>query len=266
MYDPSLFRDHMTSNEGRSAFEKRFEEVIDAGNFSSESIQLAQSYYYGLVAWIDDQAGRLLKGIEHSGLSDNTIIVFGADHGASMGEGGCWAKHIFAPVTHRVPSLIQWKGTLEKGIRREDISEGLDLARTLFGLCGIESPDSFNGRDLFFDKAPSAVYATIGFGYEQSTAFPYLHTGSYSEDKGWPRRACVRTSEYRLDKNIRINQCRPGSEEEDVFLAHIAKDPEEILNRAGDPAYSEIEAELTEMLDSHTADALEPDMKDVYKD
>ena len=250
MYDASLFRDFQTSSEGRSVFEQRFAEVIDASNFTPEMIQLAQVYYYGLVAWVDSQVGKVLEYLKTSGQMENTIIVFDADHGASLGEGGCWAKHIFAPQTHRVPKIIQWKNTLASGVRKEEINESLDLARTLFGLAGIEAPDSFRGRDLFNEEPPEAVFSTIGFGERDSRAFPNLKTGLFSETSGWPRRACVRTAEYRLDKNVRINGRKPTPGEEDVMLVNVQADPKEALNLAGDPSCQDIKAKLSAMLDS----------------
>ena len=165
---------------------------------------------------------------------------------------------------HRVPRLIQWIGTLPGGVRRQDVSEGLDLARTLFGLCDIEAPDSFRGRDLFRDEPAQAVFGSIGFGLRQSQTFPYLFYGEYAKDVGWPRRACVRTSEYRLDKTVLINGREPSPEEEDVFLADVRKDPRETQNLAGDPSHQAVRAELLTMLDTHISGALEPDMRDVY--
>jgi arylsulfatase A-like enzyme len=265
LYDPAQFRGHLTSAEGASAFERQFAAVLDADTFSAQEIRLAQAYYYGLVAWVDSQVGRVRDFLNASGLMDNTILVFGADHGASMGEGGCWAKQIFAPQVHRVPRLIQWANTLPAGVRRRDVTEGLDLARTLFGLCGIEAPNSFRGRDLFADAAPSAVYATLGFGDRSSRTFPNLRTGSYSETVGWPRRACVRTTGYRLDKNVRVNGRTPSAEEQDVALFNVADDPQENHNLAGDPRYEAIQAELTQLLDTHIDGATESDMAAVYR-
>jgi len=264
LYDPAQFRDHFTAPERQNSFERRFAEVIDAGNFSPEEIQRAQAYYYGLVAWVDDQVGRVLAHLKNAGLMEDTIVVFGADHGAALGEGGCWAKHTFAPQVHRVPRLIQWAGTLPGGLRRRDLAQSLDLARTLFDLCGIDAPASFQGRSLFAADPPEAVYATLGFGDRASRAFPNLGAGAYAEDAGWPRRACIRTQDYRLDKNVRLNGREPTPDEEHVMLVDVRTDPAEIHNLAGKPAYQEIQAELEAKLDAHVAGAVESEMDPVY--
>ncbi|MBN1247240.1 MAG: sulfatase-like hydrolase/transferase [Anaerolineae bacterium] len=270
LYDPAAFRDHLTHPEATSAFEAAFAGVLNSGNLSPRQIQLAQAYYYGLVAWIDSQVGRVLDYLERAGLMDHTIIVFGADHGASLGEGGCWAKHTYAPHVHRVPQLIQWRDTLPTGVRRQDLTESLDLARTLFGLCEIEPPESFRGRDLFHEDPPEAIYATLGFGEGASRAFPNLKVGDYAVrtsqpgTTGWPRRACVRTADYRLDKNVRVNGHKPLPKEEDIALYDVRDDPLEVANVAGDPAYGTVRAHLTALLDAHVADAVESDLSQVY--
>lgn len=264
LYDPADFRDTLTPAEGTSAFEAHFAAAIDSENFTPRQIQQAQAYYYGLVAWVDSQVSRVLDFLNDSELMEETILVFGADHGASMGEGACWAKHIYAPQVHRVPRLIQCAGTLPRGVRRDDIAESLDLARTLFGLCGIEPPETFRGRDLFADPAPEAVYATLGFGERHSRAFPNLGAGVYDEATGWPRRACVRTADFRLDKNVRVNGRTPTREEADPALYNRREDPLERHNVADDPAYATIRAELEQKLDAHVAAPVESEMDDVY--
>ena len=265
LYDPAAFRAVQTPAEGRSAFEQQHAAVLRAGTFTAHQVQMAQAYYYGLVAWVDSQVGRVLDYLDRAGLRENTILVFGADHGASMGEGGCWAKQIFAPQVHRVPRLIQWAGTLPAGERRAEITEGLDLARTLFGLCGVEAPESFGGRNLFEGPAPEAVIASIGVGDRRSRAFPNLGVGSFSETAGWPRRACIRTADHRLDMNVRVNGRAPGPGEADVFLADVRADPFETVNVADDPACADVREKLVGMLDAHVANAVESEIDHVYE-
>lgn len=41
---------------------------------------------------MDEQIGRLLDAVEEQGLADNTVILFTADNGMSMGQHGVWGK------------------------------------------------------------------------------------------------------------------------------------------------------------------------------
>lgn len=241
-----------------SIFEKRFSEVVDSSTLNEEEIYLAQVYYYGLVAWIDEQVGIILDYLKDSNKLDNTIIIFGADHGASLGEGGCYAKHIFAPQSHKVPLIISYPKKLPKGIRKESICENLSLAKTLFALVGIENPKQFKGQDLFSSENKEEVYGTIGFGHKTSKGFPNREYGTYINEYGWPRRACIRTQKYRLDKNIRINGIPASKQDEDIFFVDVTKDKEEITNMLDWKAYETIVDELLNKLNEHIKDCLEP--------
>ncbi len=101
---------------------------------SAEQVRMARVYYYGLVAWIDSQVGLLVDFLRTRGWLESTIIVFDADHGAHLGEGGCYGKHTFAPQTHRVPRIVTWAKTLAGGVVRDDLTDGIDLGPTLMGL------------------------------------------------------------------------------------------------------------------------------------
>jgi choline-sulfatase len=186
--------------------------------------------------------------------------VVNSDHGLSLWENGCYEKHTFAPQNHRVPFIISWRGTLPANRTDTRLCQGLDLPRTLFALTDIETPPQFKGRDLFGEVEPEAVFASIGYGFTNSRAFPYLDLGMYPDGRGWPRRACVRTPHYRLDRNIRQNGApiESGDSDRDLFFTDLAVDPEEQKNYATDPAYADTVTRLSRMLDRHLRDCVEP--------
>lgn len=107
---------------------------------------------YAMVSCIDHNVGRLLKTLEETGQSENTIVVFLTDNGpngkryngnmrgakGSVHEGGC-----------RVPLFIKWPGKL-KPHDVDRIAAHVDLLPTLMGLCGIafEQTQPLDGRSL----------------------------------------------------------------------------------------------------------------------
>lgn len=257
LYMDAPFPDQAVHNPALSRFERRFAEVIGTHRMPPRDLYLAHVHYYGLVAWIDAQVGRLLDLLRETNQLENTIIIFEADHGASLGECGRFQKQTFTPHSHRVPRLISWPGTLAGGQVRTDISESLDLARTLCTLTEIPPDPAFRGRDLFNDPPPEAVFSTIGYGFDDSRAFPNLGVGDYGDGLGWPRRSCIRTGQFRLDKNVRINGQPVASEQADIFFADVRADPAEGTNLAGDPAHQAIVQDLSTRLDQHNANAVE---------
>ncbi|HLH58484.1 MAG TPA: sulfatase-like hydrolase/transferase [Streptosporangiaceae bacterium] len=249
-----------------SAFERRFLAVSEGRRLPEHDRAMVRRRYHQLVAWIDAQVGRLLGFLDDRGLRSRTIVALTADHGTYLGEGGALEKHTFAPQCHRVPLIVRWPGAVPAGKARHDLAQGLDIAPTLCGLAGITGLDG-QGRDLFSAPPPEHVFATIGYGAPQSQALPNVGRGSYYGDRGWPRRACVRSGRYRLDRNVRLDGVAVGrgDPDEDVFLADTEADPAETRNVADEAGYAPVRRRLEDALDRHVAGAAEPDPGKVYR-
>jgi choline-sulfatase len=79
--------------------------------FDPADIARARRAYYGSISYIDDCVGELLKTLELTGQSNNTVIVFTSDHGEMLGERGMWFKKTFFEHALRVPLIISMPGT-----------------------------------------------------------------------------------------------------------------------------------------------------------
>ena len=240
-----------------SAFEKRVAEVYDVASMSPEKLRAARLHYYAQVAWIDAQVGRVLSFLEQTGRREQTVIIFGADHGNPLGETGAFEKLTYTPTVHRVPLLISWPGTIPSGQIRDDICDSLDIAKTCFSIGGINAPSQFKGRDLFADPPPDAVFATIGYGQLFSKMAPNGGRGEWYGGRGWPRRSCIRTSRYRFDMNVLIDGAKPQPEDQDVFLADVLADRNEFTNLAREPKYADVVRKLSGQLEKHTENSVE---------
>lgn len=255
--EPDGVFDDTPTQEVSKGFESAFADVSGGRDLSNTQVRRARAAYLHLVRWIDGQVARILAAVERAGITDRTVIVLTSDHGAHLGESGAFGKHTFAPQAHRVPLIIAAPGLAPA--RRDDLAQSIDLARTLFGLCGIHAPDSVEGRDLFGGPEPDAIFATIGFGAAWSTAFPNKMYGSYPGGHAWPRRSCVRTPRFRFDMTTRIDGRTPTPDEEEPFLADRAADPAELTNLAGLPQYRPVADELRELILGHAKGAVEID-------
>ncbi|MEM7017868.1 MAG: sulfatase-like hydrolase/transferase [Pseudomonadota bacterium] len=249
-----------------SQFEARFAELGAGKSVPKPQLDRIQLDYYALTAWLDDQVEIILHKLDELGLRDNTIVVFSSDHGANLGEGGAFAKHIFTPQSHRVPFIISWPAKLACGERRTDVCQGLDLGPTLLKLAGLEAIDEFEGRDLFNGHQSDAVFATVGYGLETSVVQPNRKFGHWTDGTGWPRRACLRTDKYRLDMSVRRNGKPLDKEDFDVFLVNYQEDPLEQHNQADTSALQQVRDEMIERVWAHTQDKVEPEFVPVeYK-
>jgi arylsulfatase A-like enzyme len=100
------------------------------------------------VAFADHHIGRLLAAIEGDpALRAETLVVFAADHGESLGEHGYWGhgRNLYEP-TLLIPMGLAWPGRIHPGTI-DAPALNIDLAPTVLGLAGLPVPDGFRGFD-----------------------------------------------------------------------------------------------------------------------
>lgn len=99
--------------------------------------------YYAYGSFIDSQIGRMLSWLRETGELDNTVVVFVADHGDSMGvHAGLVDKgvHLYEEAVG-IPLLVRPVGGTRS--RRESAFVNLtDVHSTLLDLAGIKDPES----------------------------------------------------------------------------------------------------------------------------
>lgn len=101
--------------------------------------------YYGMVANLDDNFGRLLKAIDDLHLRDNSIVVFTSDHGELFGAHGRRAKNIFYDEAVRVPYLICGKD-FTPGVCDANFNT-VDVMPTLLSYLNLPIPSTVEGID-----------------------------------------------------------------------------------------------------------------------
>ena len=109
-------------------------------------------YYYAFTSLIDFQIGRMLAGLEDAGVADNTLVIFCADHGETLGShGGLVDKgfHHFEE-THRIPFIIRFGDKRYAGRRMTDLISLADFYPTVIEAANATFlPDNpIHGRSL----------------------------------------------------------------------------------------------------------------------
>ena len=110
--------------------------------------------YYGFIAQIDFNIGRVLDRLEQNGQAENTLILFTADHGEFASERGVWTKGAGArEAVSRVPMLARLPGHHQAGSTRFELTSGIDLMPTILECTGAPIPDEvleeMDGVSLF---------------------------------------------------------------------------------------------------------------------
>ncbi len=182
--------------------------------------------YYAMTANLDDNMGRLMAAIRETGLDDNSIIIFTSDHGELFGAHGRRAKNIFYEEAVRVPFLIRWQGQLAEGAKRDFVFNTVDIMPSLLSLMGLPIPEEVEGTDL------SACIRGEADTQEGALMMCTGPTAVFGDGNEW---RAYRTKQY----TYAVFKA-DGLE----LLFDNRRDPYQMENLMGDPAYAETAADL----------------------
>lgn len=112
--------------------------------------------FFGMIANLDENLGRLETMLRETGLRENTILVFMTDNGGTGGipvfnAGMRGAKASLYEGGHRVPCFVRWPaGKLRPAGDVADLTHVQDVLPTLLDLCGVKpaAPAEFHGVSL----------------------------------------------------------------------------------------------------------------------
>jgi len=102
--------------------------------------------FFGMIANIDENMGRLETFLQESGLRENTLLIFMTDNGTATGEtvfnAGMRGKKIsLYDGGHRVPFFMRWPGgKLRPPGDVASLAQCQDVLPTLVEMCGLEAP------------------------------------------------------------------------------------------------------------------------------
>lgn len=109
----------------------------------------AAQRYATEVAFVDARLGDLLDGFQTRGLLEGNLVVLLSDHGENLGEHSVWGHgRVCYEEGLRVPLGFVYPGTIPAGGRVGAQVTLLDVAPTVLGLLGLDTPSTMEGRDL----------------------------------------------------------------------------------------------------------------------
>lgn len=177
--------------------------------------------YYACVTGLDHHIGRIFEQLKKSGQWDNTIIIFSADNGLSMGEHGLFGKqNLYEFGGMHVPLVIAGPG-IPKG-KSDAFVYLMDLFPTFADFAGAKISEGVEGKSIVpilngkQTKVRDVLYTA------------YRHCQRALRDDRW--------------KLIRY----PLVDRTQLF--DLSNDPLELNNLAGKPEHAAKVAELTALL------------------
>lgn len=191
--------------------------------------------YYSEMSMVDDGVGRVLASLKDLGLYDDTIIIYTADHGFSLGHHGIWghSQATLPSNAHRatfsIPLIFRHGNRLISGESDAMISQ-IDLFPTLLGLTGID-------RQALNTNAPARSFAAglRGENFEWGDAV-------FLEQE---ETRAIRTGRWLYKHRFQRAPNPPYPDE----MYDLEADPEERNNLTGNPDYAEAARELVDRID-----------------
>lgn len=189
----------------------------------------ARTAYWALVGRVDALVGQILLALERHELLENTLIVYSSDHGDMLGEHGLWWKHTFYEASIRVPLILSWPGKIPAGQRCARVVSALDLTATLLDALGAPSLPNAAGTSFLAQIT----------GQEDSARWEDVAFSEYCSDEYAPEDGCYQ----RMVRAGRWKLIYYHGQEPQLF--DLQDDPDELVDRAPDPACREVREALT---------------------
>jgi choline-sulfatase len=200
---------------------------------NDEKRRRAISAYYALCTMMDDHVGAIIAALDEIGATESTRVIYTSDHGEALGERAHWGKSNLYSECTQVPLVIAGPD-VPRGSRCDTPVNLIDLAPTFLTAFGLADPE-LPGRCLF-DIAGEPTNA-------ERASFSEYHAAGAPSGAFMLRKARWKFHEY------------IGFPSE---LFDLESDPDETINRIGDPSYAEIveslRGELRRIVDPEAAD------------
>ncbi len=174
------------------------------------AVKVNRQEYYAIITHMDAQIGRILDALEESGKADNTWIIFTADHGLAVGHHGLMGKQNLYEHSLRVPFIVTGPG-VGAGVRIDAPIHLQDAMATALDLAGADR------EGVEFQSLLPLLAGEAG-GLDAVYAAYRDHQRAVIHD-GW--------------KLILYPEAKVAK------LYHLAEDPLELKDLAGDPALAD---------------------------
>jgi len=230
MYDPAeleLPPNYLPQHPFHTGWMTGRDEVLAAWPRTRSVIRHQLAEYYGLVSHMDHEVGRILRALEAVGRSEDTVVIYAADHGLAMGSHGLLGKQNLYEMSMRAPLVVAGPG-VPAGSSAE-FTYLFDLFPTICELAEADAPRGVDGVSL-----------AAAWRGEERQRRPSLFTAF-----GKVMRA-VRDDRWKLIRYPKINRSQ---------LFDLAADPHELNDlAASDPARVELLMERLRAWQEQTGD------------
>jgi arylsulfatase A-like enzyme len=219
-------------------------------DWNAADFDAVRSIYYGMIAEVDDQLGRIWQALKDADQWDDTIIVFTSDHAEmagdhwTLGKGGYFDGSYHIPLVIRDPAAAMAGGVVEK------FTSAADVFPTLCERLDVLAANGIDGQSLLplldgctAEHWRDAVFWEFDFR-DIANGEAERHFGLRSNALNL---AVIRDSRF---KYVHFAALPP-------LLFDLSDDPMELRNLAEDPAHASVRLNYAERLLSLRAQHLD---------
>jgi choline-sulfatase len=203
-------------------------------DLSPEQHHRALAAYYGLVTELDANVGRVLDALRSSPGAENTVVVYCSDHGDMASAHGMWWKTCHYEGAVCVPLIAAWPGRFVENRTVDAPLSLIDVGPTVLDLAGADPLPDVAGRSL-------VEFLRRG---ERPADWPDECFSECLGAHGDQPSCMIRSGPWKLIYYAGADSRSSGSYQ----LFHLGQDPEEMDDRAGDPACREVARALLERI------------------
>jgi arylsulfatase A-like enzyme len=194
-----------------------------------------RKHYYASVTMIDEKIGQLVDKLKEKGLYDAAVVIFTSDHGDHLFDHDLIYKGELYDTIVRVPLMVKAPGVTPQ-FRREDLVSHMDVVQYILDMAGAD------GEGLHGVSLRTAVEE----GSEHPNRYVFAEEGATGLR---PEPELLTMIRSRTHKLVHFSGNRSGQ------LFDLVADPGETRNLWGDPAHSQVQAQLTaDLLDWLSSD------------
>jgi len=145
---------------------------MGAEDLSEEQLHSLVGLYDAGIFYVDEQIGRLLRGLEERDLTGNTIVVVTSDHGEAFLEHNLLQhQEVYDNLLH-VPLLLVLPGHDEQIAVEHNVSLE-DIVPTVLRYLGLEVPSTVSGVPLPLSMREAPTERTLFSYYQIPSRFKY---------------------------------------------------------------------------------------------
>jgi len=218
-----------------------------AAEMSEAATRQMRATYCGMLAEIDACLGEVIAYLDATDQWRDTLVVFTSDHGEQLGDHWLLGKIGYFDESFRIPLILRDprpEADVTRGRSLPAFTESVDVMPTILDWLGGDVPRATDGRSLLplvLGDHPADWRDAVTYEYDFRDVF-YSHPETAL---GLPMDHCsLAVLQDEAGKYVHFAGLPP-------LFFDLREDPDQFVNRAGDPAYGARVKDYAQRLLSH---------------